>query len=165
MWNREDFVSGNTFYLCCIFTGRVSDIPTDNTAVNPALRSALLSLSCDVVMKEPSRDSYFINKGKQLHTALNQHGTGVYVNEPAADTPQWQTMLWGANYQRLNTIKQKWDPDNFLTCKYCVGSEPIKTSKKIQSHAPYILHNCQLSLSLDKLCPLIALLYFVLRSS
>jgi hypothetical protein len=36
---------------------------------------------------------------------------------------EWQTWIWGGNYQRLLEIKKKVDPNNMLTCHHCVGAE------------------------------------------
>jgi FAD/FMN-containing dehydrogenase len=49
--------------------------------------------------------------------------SGTYVNESDWFEPQWQQTFWGANYQRLLGIKQKYDPDGLFYCHHCVGSE------------------------------------------
>lgn len=35
----------------------------------------------------------------------------------------WQDAFWGPNYERLLSIKQKYDPDRVLDCWKCVGFE------------------------------------------
>ena len=35
----------------------------------------------------------------------------------------WQYTYFGANYPRLRSIKEKYDPDGVMWCLSCVGSE------------------------------------------
>ncbi|WAC91890.1 FAD-binding oxidoreductase [Mycobacterium sp. Aquia_213] len=44
--------------------------------------------------------------------AMEPYGTGAYVNVPNAGMADWETAYWGANVERLRTIKAKYDPDN-----------------------------------------------------
>jgi FAD/FMN-containing dehydrogenase len=50
-------------------------------------------------------------------------GAGSYVNETDYFEPSWQQEFWGANYQRLLAIKEKYDPEGLFFCHHCVGSE------------------------------------------
>lgn len=50
-------------------------------------------------------------------------GSGSYVNETDYFEPDWQKSFWGANYDRLLSIKQKYDADGVFRCHHCVGSE------------------------------------------
>jgi len=36
---------------------------------------------------------------------------GAYANEAYARSYDWKTMFWGSNYEKLSTIKTKYDPD------------------------------------------------------
>lgn len=47
----------------------------------------------------------------------------MYVNEAWKDNPYWQDDFWGPNYERLLSVKLRFDPENFFTCHHCVGSE------------------------------------------
>ena len=48
----------------------------------------------------------------------------MYFNEPSIDNTYWREDYWGKiNYERLVQIKQRYDPDNFFTCKHCVNSD------------------------------------------
>lgn len=49
-------------------------------------------------------------------------GGGAYMNEADVLEPEWRQSFWGdENYERLVTIKQKYDPTNFFHCWKCVG--------------------------------------------
>lgn len=39
---------------------------------------------------------------------------GAYVNEASRFTPGWRTAFWGNNYERLSSIKNKYDPDHLF---------------------------------------------------
>lgn len=48
---------------------------------------------------------------------------GAYVNEADYFQADWQRQFWGENYQRLLTIKRRYDPTGVFSCHHCVGSE------------------------------------------
>ncbi|SPO07197.1 related to FAD/FMN-containing isoamyl alcohol oxidase MreA-like, putative [Cephalotrichum gorgonifer] len=48
---------------------------------------------------------------------------GAYLNEADAYEPDFQRSFWGANYQRLYKIKEKWDPRGVFIVRKGVGSE------------------------------------------
>ncbi|KAH8652522.1 hypothetical protein BX600DRAFT_418016 [Xylariales sp. PMI_506] len=50
-------------------------------------------------------------------------GSGAYVNEANFRQPDFQEVFWGSNYDRLLTIKNKYDPDSFFYATVGVGSE------------------------------------------
>ena len=50
-------------------------------------------------------------------------GAGTYFNEADYFEPDWQQAFWGANYDRLLTIKRKMDPHNLFRVHHGVGSE------------------------------------------
>ncbi|KAF2094169.1 FAD-binding domain-containing protein [Rhizodiscina lignyota] len=47
----------------------------------------------------------------------------AYTNEADWAEPNWQSVFYGSNYNKLLQIKQKYDPDNLFTCWKCVGSD------------------------------------------
>lgn len=49
-------------------------------------------------------------------------GTGTYVNECDYFQENWQGAFWGANYERLVRIKQRYDPDGLFVVHHGVGS-------------------------------------------
>lgn len=44
-----------------------------------------------------------------------------YTNEADFAEPDWQDVFWGANYNRLLSIKETYDPTNLLNCWKCIG--------------------------------------------
>ncbi|GLB04246.1 hypothetical protein AtubIFM57258_009962 [Aspergillus tubingensis] len=50
-------------------------------------------------------------------------GSGAYSNEANAFTVDWQEAWWGDNYEKLLSIKNKYDPTGLLSCWKCVGWE------------------------------------------
>ena len=48
---------------------------------------------------------------------------GNYANEADYHEPDWQKAFWGSNYQRLLSIKQRYDPSGLFQTHHSVGSE------------------------------------------
>jgi FAD/FMN-containing dehydrogenase len=50
-------------------------------------------------------------------------GAGAYVAESDFFQPDWQQAFWGANYERLLAVKQRFDPQGLFFAHHGVGSE------------------------------------------
>jgi FAD/FMN-containing dehydrogenase len=48
---------------------------------------------------------------------------GAYLSESNYFQKDWQQAFWGANYQRLRAVKDKYDPDGLFFVHHGVGSE------------------------------------------
>ncbi|KAF9011630.1 FAD-binding domain-containing protein [Hymenopellis radicata] len=48
----------------------------------------------------------------------------AYVNEADVYEPNHEATFWGAHYDNLLAIKQKYDPNQLLDCWHCVGWKP-----------------------------------------
>jgi hypothetical protein len=48
-------------------------------------------------------------------------GGGAYSNEANPFTIDWVESWWGDNYEKLVSIKKKYDPSGLLSCWKCVG--------------------------------------------
>ncbi|OYN77963.1 FAD-binding oxidoreductase [Mycolicibacterium sphagni] len=48
----------------------------------------------------------------EFSEAMAPYVNGAYVNVPNAGMPDWERAYWGANAERLRTIKAFYDPDN-----------------------------------------------------
>lgn len=52
-----------------------------------------------------------ISWARDFKAALAAHLTGgVYVNEPAPDVDNWKAAYFGDNYERLRSVKRRYDP-------------------------------------------------------
>ena len=49
--------------------------------------------------------------------------SGVYLNEGDWRSPDWQTDFYGANYAKLKSIKNKYDPNSIFYATTAVGSD------------------------------------------
>jgi hypothetical protein len=106
-----------------LLVGKVSEVDSRVTPTHPGFRSAKLCLGCVVAIPDVINDDMYVNKGKQLSQKLISFGYGTYVNEASDYMTNWQSNYWGEHYPQLLKIKKEVDPDNFLTCHHCVGSD------------------------------------------
>lgn len=49
--------------------------------------------------------------------------SGAYLNEGDWNQPNWKSFFYGANYNKLRDIKDKYDPDQVFYGRTAVGSE------------------------------------------
>lgn len=105
---------------------RVGNKPGANS-VNPAWRDALYWLNMDVYF-DPTRLDVIgalqaqMNVNEGLFKALTPGG-GSYINEGTFDSPTWAEDYFGANYPRLLSIKDKYDPHSLFYGPASVGSD------------------------------------------
>jgi hypothetical protein len=50
-------------------------------------------------------------------------GLGAYINEANFKEPKWQSVLYGNNYDKLKSIKKKYDPSGLWYGRTAVGSD------------------------------------------
>ncbi|KAL2839847.1 hypothetical protein BJX68DRAFT_279296 [Aspergillus pseudodeflectus] len=111
-------------------TMTVGKTPVAN-ALNPAWRETVVHLISEQKWNDPLPDEVAEEVIKEMTYgkgyALRQLApdSGSYINEANPYEPDWQWSFWGPNYPRLEAIKQKYDPDNILWCRTCVGSEQL----------------------------------------
>jgi len=104
------------------------------TAVAPALRNAIMTITCYVgYAAGTSRQDLVDKMDIWANTTLKPLGVNhfVYWNEPQhnfVSNKDWQTSYWGsvAAYEKLRAVKRRYDPFNVLTCYQCVGWEDIE---------------------------------------
>lgn len=98
-------------------------------AVLPAWRGAVVSASLEVPFSfgDPWADVYgeldLITHVLQPAVEEATPGMGAYVNEGDFRQPDWQEVFYGANYERLLSVKRGWDPEGLFYCAVAVGSE------------------------------------------
>ncbi len=108
----------------------------NNTATNPTVVDA----AALVIMAAGSNQVYPGVKGKEPDDAKAKSDTdkittamsyfiklapnaGSYANESNYFQKDWQQAFWGVNYEKLLSIKKKYDPEGVFYCHHCVGSE------------------------------------------
>lgn len=109
-----------------------------NTAMNPAVFDAFaLALVCEgsdpsypgVAGHEPDmetarRDAAAIDAAMaELYKLVPKEEAGAYVSESNYFDNYWQNSYWGSNYERLESVKQEYDPDGLFFVHNGVGSE------------------------------------------
>lgn len=50
-------------------------------------------------------------------------GSGAYLNEADFQQRNWQEDFYGSNYEKLRSVKKKYDPGNIFYATTAVGSE------------------------------------------
>ncbi|KAK1138616.1 hypothetical protein N8T08_002146 [Aspergillus melleus] len=111
-------------------TMTVGKTPVDS-ALNPAWRDTVVHLITgqhwdDTLSEDIANETVYdmtYDKGYALRQLAPD--SGAYINEANSYEPNWQWSFWGPNYPRLLAIKQKYDPNNLLWCRTCVGSEQL----------------------------------------
>ncbi|KAH8424838.1 FAD-binding oxidoreductase [Aspergillus melleus] len=102
-----------------------------NHAANPAWQKAAISAVLGIPINYTNRQVNLDSQKLMTKTlipfleALTPPGeiSGVYLNEPDFNQPDWQSAFYGANYGRLREIKDKYDPGQILYARTAVGSE------------------------------------------
>jgi hypothetical protein len=105
-----------------------SSKPVDS-ALNPAWRKATIHMivksAWDTALPETTvrefQDSSTNRTGRAMRSLSPD--SGCYVNEVDKYEPNFQEAMYGPNYPRLRAIKAKYDPENLLWCRRCIGSE------------------------------------------
>ncbi|KAI1417801.1 FAD-binding domain-containing protein [Hypoxylon sp. FL1857] len=106
---------------------RVGNKP-DSNAVLPAWREALYTLNVGIGFDADAPTSELravqakVNAWQALFTPLTPGGGG-YMNEATFDDPTWKEDYFGANYNKLLSIKRKYDPHFALWQHTSVGAD------------------------------------------
>ncbi|KAH7067445.1 hypothetical protein BKA63DRAFT_424441, partial [Paraphoma chrysanthemicola] len=105
-----------------------SSDPADS-ALNPAWRDAVVHMIVKSTWNEALPKDQVLqildNNSNGTGRAMRQLSpdSGCYLNECDKFEPNWQWAMYGPNYSRLRAIKAKYDPNDLLWCRRCVGSE------------------------------------------
>lgn len=107
-----------------------------STAMNPAVLDAvaLVTISGGQQYTYPQIVGHTPNLAKAKQAAYKAKQAmklihdlspeaGTYGNEADYFLENWQSALWGSNYEKLLQIKNQYDPQNTFTCHHCVGSQ------------------------------------------
>ena len=159
--NIVDGLSEITNYIADnIYTGCVSsavlggvsatlDADRIQTCVSPQMRNALIAVTCYcLLIDSTSHDDrlYQISLMDTLSEKVyKKYNDWVYWNEPLHNFAQddWKSRYWGGldNYNKLLSVKNKYDPENFFTCYHCIGY--VKYNSEDPAVCP--INNCTCS--------------------
>ncbi|CAE6734074.1 hypothetical protein LMG22931_02342 [Paraburkholderia nemoris] len=73
-------------------------------------------------MAQARRDAESVAKAAAVLKALSPQ-SGSYISETDFFREDWREAFWGANYAKLKTIKDRYDPDGLFFVHHGVGSE------------------------------------------
>lgn len=96
------------------------------TGVNPAWRDALWHLdfaggwTTNISISDRRSITQTVLKSLDPLKELTPGG-GCYMNEASYLEPDWQRAFFGSNYDRLLSIKRRYDPSHLFDCYKCVG--------------------------------------------
>ncbi|KAL2259507.1 hypothetical protein VTK26DRAFT_6797 [Humicola hyalothermophila] len=106
----------------------VSRSPTYANAVYPGWRDSLMMVMTAIPYDFDDFEANVAARKKitnEIDPILAEitPGGGAYLNEADYSEPNFQEAFYGSNYERLLSIKKKYDPNNILWGKTAVGSE------------------------------------------
>lgn len=115
-------------------TLRAGNVSANETAANPAWRSALMHVIVGTDVGINERDPEVVRKtvlqftdGPMRKWKEASVGSGAYLGESDTMDPDWQQAFYGSSYPRLYRIKQEYDPRGVFFAETAVGSEDWST--------------------------------------
>lgn len=97
----------------------------NSTSATPAWRNSAFMLVTEAVWAYNStraEKQQVINLLKQVSEKATKLApdAGTYANEAQPWTQNWEQAFWGSNYDKLLSLKRKWDPQRLLACYHCI---------------------------------------------
>ncbi|KAI5862507.1 hypothetical protein GGS23DRAFT_610167 [Durotheca rogersii] len=120
--SRGGVVSGNSMDVSSFPSGGVRN------SVNPVWRTAVLDLVIGLAYDAYDFQANIALQDEITNTLLPRlealtPGGGAYLNEGDFRQPDWQADFYGANYAKLLSVKDEYDPDGLFYGLTAVGSE------------------------------------------
>ncbi|KAF9773528.1 hypothetical protein IL306_008635 [Fusarium sp. DS 682] len=105
-----------------------------SNGVPPVWRKAAISLQIGTLWDATRWDDMIADQKKITEVYMPQlkavtPGSGTYMNEADFNEPDWKDVFYGPNWDKLNSIKRKWDPNSFFYNFKGVGSEAWTVAK------------------------------------
>ncbi|PPQ74692.1 LOW QUALITY PROTEIN: hypothetical protein CVT26_007602 [Gymnopilus dilepis] len=103
------------------------DYDRNGTSINPAFRTAVWHSIMGYYWNYNATSTQRVNAYKQLEqqwapVRAQTPGAAVYQNEADVYEPDYTNAFWGSdNYNKLLSIKRKYDPHHLLDCWHCVS--------------------------------------------
>ena len=108
---------------------------TPENSVLPAWRSAISQLQLIINWNSTAPWATMEADQKKMTEVLMPKieaatpGSGSYMNEADFQQPNWQSVFYGSNYEKLKSIKNKYDPNHVFYNLKSVGSEAWTVAK------------------------------------
>ncbi|KAI1819126.1 hypothetical protein F4861DRAFT_528136 [Xylaria intraflava] len=121
-----------------VFAGISMDVsrpPTSPNAANPAWRETSFLAFYGTIYDRLNFTNNLIGQKTVTNVltpalaALTPNGA-AYLNEADFNQPDWQDVFYGANYAKLLSIKQKYDPTSVFYGKTAVGSDEWEVTEE-----------------------------------
>ncbi|KAF7894776.1 uncharacterized protein EAF01_010226 [Botrytis porri] len=101
---------------------------TPKNSVNPVWRDTLLSITTGLAWDDTDWDANLASQDLITNTIVPRlealtPGGGTYLNEGDPHQPNFQQNFYGLSYDRLLSIKKKYDPNHIFYGHTAVGSE------------------------------------------
>lgn len=109
-------------------SGTFNQYAGNSNAVYPAWRTAIMSMQLATAWDPTKWDAMIAmqkritNEFVPLITSVTP-GSGAYMNEADFNQPNWKQTFYGSNWDRLLTVKNKWDPNALFYNLKGVGSD------------------------------------------
>ncbi|XXH05345.1 hypothetical protein Hte_011771 [Hypoxylon texense] len=113
--DMNTLVSGVTF--------NVSKTPDVENAVNPGFREASVSLLVGTRSEDIADQVLMTDTIVPTLSNIIPGGGFSYLNEGNPFEPNWEHVFYGGNYEQLQEIKDKYDPEGILYARTAVGSD------------------------------------------
>jgi hypothetical protein len=106
----SDNVASQLGFVNYFLGGNINNVSAEDTSVHPALRKAIWSVFTNDM-----------TAAQKIREFVPNTETGVCYNHHNAWEPDWRNACWGSHYDRLDEIKELYDPNHVLNCWHCVG--------------------------------------------
>ncbi|KAF5020018.1 hypothetical protein F66182_7954 [Fusarium sp. NRRL 66182] len=119
--------------ICVGSSGTFKAYPGASNAVHPAWRKAMISMQIGTIWDGLRWDDMLADQKRITNEFMPQleavtPGSGSYMNEADFNQPNWKEVFYSTNWDRLLSIKKKWDPKSLLYNHMGVNSDVWKVA-------------------------------------
>ncbi|KAI0110925.1 isoamyl alcohol oxidase [Nemania sp. FL0031] len=118
----------------CVFVGLSLNVSQSNIAQNQnSVRPSWRNAALNAILSTPWPNGANLNAMHQLASTMTQTcvpalsrlapEAGAYLNEADPNQPDWKEAFYGPNYQRLLSVKERYDPNHIFYGSTAVGSD------------------------------------------
>ncbi|KAJ6467330.1 hypothetical protein C8R45DRAFT_1019750 [Mycena sanguinolenta] len=132
----RSILEGGTAVVDFILRPTLEVAGNPNNAVLPAWRNTERHFVVVIPLVDGQSQKEFLDNQDRITTEFIPElkrltpGSGSYHNEADFQEPDFKHAFWGANYNELLAIKDKWDPDQLLYGSINVGGDRWKETEE-----------------------------------